>query len=806
MTKRRFYRKGPPPMRIDVSTPVSADCLLLELQALADEEHWSPSKFANRRSYLRRAIDGAVSNASGSPDDLRPVLHLLPTFGPPPDGASSVRKTLSLLLGTPVTHKSQGYRLDEERWAPLIRVCLRRGGGRTHFSELEAVLRAAGTWDSAPTAMPDVPALKAAAARIEMAYSTLRAAIATYRSAREALRASDPAAAGAFAPIVFTHPRSIGIDSLPAELLLPLLRAKGVHDHPADLTLDQLLRHLAPVLHEEWAAWKKAPHRGERPGLVTLTGEYQTDRAVSRIVAGLLLAGRAATLADLSLLSLWTPSEPPFDASVSFDAITERARRYLGRAGTPVLHQPIRVAMDAAAESSRTIAGVTDGTYTMAAITTVQRMWTLTGGVYRQRVLADDPMAWEHLDRQFNAALSHFVHCEATPAAQRDKGKVLDLVSLPQLVCLGLPMLELERRRLRREWLDLVARAREAGHEPAEIPVVRQAHAEYAQAAELRLVPGVYIADGLRLGNYRNGVLGVHYLVELEHDGAGQPIGIRSVTTKWSGADREAARTKRMREPKRSARGRTGAVARRTMPCWHQGHVPHDALWEYLEEVTLPRAKAAGVVDATATVADLIAAKCVPIFISKTCRPGNLVRVGAHRLGVERAGKALWWTAKRILGRDIPEWEDLDRTRDFFRILVGHDLRLHNSCYWGKVRDDWEFAAFLTNDKVETLKEFYSADAYARWAAAGGDRTHWDHPKAFDAVMDQIRDYSGFVPRPTALGIQIPPAMRELLAAWQKREQQRGKRGSRSLLPAARIRRARPGQLPPQAPDHAVAR
>lgn len=785
-------------MRLDVSTPVSFDRLRNEFHELAVVEGWSDAKRANRWSYLRRAVEATIAHGAATGDDLRPALSILHSFAPPPDGGSSVRKTLSLLLGAPVTHKLRGYRLDEQRWAPLIAVCRRRGGGRTHFSQLEAVLRAGGAWEAAPTAMPDVPALKAAADSIAMARSTLRAAIANYRGLREMLRAQDPTTAKDFAPIVARHARCIGIESLPADTLTPMLRACGVDEHPADLTLDDLLRHLAPRLHEEWTAWKEDPRRGERRGLVTLQGEYQTARALSRTAAGLILAGRAELLASLSLLSLWNPTALPLCASTPLDAITQRARQFIGRADQPVLHPPMRVAMDATADLSRVLAGVKEGTYTVSSVTILQRMWTLTGGVYRRAIQAADPASWKALKEQFTAALNHAIDCEATPVAIRDKGKLLDLVSLPHFVCLGLPLLELERQRIRAEWLWLAHRAHTAGHAVADVPGVRQAHAAYADAAELRLLPGIYIADGLRLGNYRNGVLGVNYIFTLKRDASGRAIGFDSISTRWSGADRERARTKRTLEPKQSGRTRRLRVSQRNMPAWHEGHVPYAALWQYLEEVTLPRAIAAGVISVGATVEDMIEAKCVPLLLSRRCRPGHLIRQSATSIGVECVGRALWWTAKHVLGRDVPEWDELDRGAEHFRIFVGHDTRLLLSCFWGKVRADWEYAAFITNDKKDTLVDFYSADAYARWAEAAGDVSHWDHPHAFDVVMDRVRHDRSFRPQPSTLGVQLPPALHALMAAWKKRDQAQAKRGAVPLLCTTRIRRARPGQLPPK--------
>lgn len=784
-------------MRLDTSSPVTMDRVQQTFETLAADEAWSPSKRNNRWSYLRRAIEAALAAVAATSDDLRPALSILPKFAPPPDGASSVRKTLSLLLGQPVTHKQRGYRLDEVRWSPLISVTRRRGGGRTHYANLELVLRVANSWDTAPRVMPSMPALKAAAQSIEMPKPTLRAAVATYRQAREALRELDSAAAAAFGPIAKPHPRCIGIETVPHDILVPLLRAAGVEDHPEDLSTARLIQAAAPVLYEEWQAWKKAPRRGERDGLVTRLGEYQTDRAVSRLAAGLLLAGRAELLARLSLLNLWTPTEPPFDGARAMDPITIRARVYMGKAHDPVLHPPVRVAMDVTAARSREIAGATDGDYTTSAVVNLQRLWMLTGGVYRERFLEDDPRSWDDLERQYKAAYSYCSAHEAEPAAVRDKAKLLELVSLPQFVCVGFPLLEMARVHARQQWLDVVARARAAGHDPEEVPAVRQAHAAYAEAAEMRLMPGIYVADGLRLSNYRFGLLGKHYHVILTYDSAGRPNGIAAITTEWSGAYRDVARTKRDVDSKRRTSGRRSRIAQRRMPPWAHAHVPLDALWEYLNEVTLPRAIAAGLVGHAASVEELIATKQVPIVLSRKCRPGHLVSPSGTTLGVERVGRALWWTARFALGRELPDWDDLDRSDEYFRIFVGHDVRLLGSCFWGKVMDDWGYASWLTNDREQTLKDFYSADAYNRWAQAGGNRSHWDHPKAYARVMKRIREDASFVPTLLQPAVPLPAATAKLLDQWQRRDRDASRRNRRRAGGGTGIRRARPGQRPP---------
>ena len=205
---------------------------------------------------------------------------------------------------------------------------------------------------------------------------------------------------------------------------------------------------------------------------------------------------------------------------------------------------------------------------------------------------------------------------------------------------------------------------------------------------------------------------------------------------------------------------------------------------------------AGGLLPPTATVHDLVTAGTFRLFASGSRDPLKAGRrMGAHRLSTERVGFALWWTAKHVLGRELPDWKALDRQGLFYRILTGHNTRNLIAIFWGRVMGDWEYAATLTNDRADTLRNEYTTDQFAREEHAG-DTSHWDHPRAYGNVMLDVKNKSIVVLDPSACGVEMPEPAKELLKQWAQEDRANQRRPTRGT-PAGRIRRARPGQLPP---------
>lgn len=790
------YRRKDRPVYLDRAIPITLESLHAALLAAAAREQWTTAQRQARWSYLRRAALAAIETKLATTDRLNDALELLPTCAPPPDGAGSVRKSLSILLGRPLSRRSRGGVLDPQRWQPMLDVLGMRGDKSRPLAALDLVCRAAD-YPDAPAVMPDTGTILATAKRLGIPSGTIRGGMQVYNKARGLLLAERPSVAKAFAPIAGGHGRVIGIEALPAEVVEPLLRAGGVTTRACETPWLEVVRIVAPVLHEEFTAWQAAPRRCTRPGQVTATGGYACVRAFNHLVAGLIRAKQLDALRTLSLLDIWTPSLAPFDA-VSLDPLVRRQMERRGRSIADVRHAPARVAWDALAPLSRAQAGhPADATgWTLGMVRRLQNLWTLTGGVWRHRLLHQDPETWRDLERAFESELSHAWDQVLDPVAEKDIGTLLDLVSLPQLVCVGFPLLERQRARARALWLRAREAAAAAGYEEPDLhPEVKRAHANYARWAEVRLAAGIFVADGLRTANYRNGRLGLHYRFTARLDEAGAPCGLEALTTKWTGRRDDVAKTKREEEGRR--RGGRRRRNRRTSPDWREAYVPGEALWQYLDEVALPRARKAGLLAADATVAHLLVATKCALFMSGSSR----TRAGGHplsatQLSVERVGYALWWTAKHALGRDLPEWEDLDRSGPFYRILSGHSTRNLLPVFWGTVMGDWEYAASLTNDRAETLRENYTTDQFARWEQHAGDPSHWDHPKAYAAWMVKLREKRLERVDLTDPALPLPEAARALLAQWD-REDRRHRRGPTRAEPAGRVRRARPGQRPP---------
>jgi hypothetical protein len=796
------YRRTERIVYLDLSAPVTLEDLHNGMSRLAVDEGWTETKFNNRWSYLRRSVERTVATGSTLASDLRPGLELLASHAPPPDGKSSVRKSLSLLLGRPLAQRKRRVPPSPEIWTALLSTTTAMGRKTHPLANLELAIRAAGGIASAPREMPSAAELEAAAERIDMPRSTLRTGLALYRDAREELIKLNPEVAANFGAIPLRHGRRRGLHSLSRSVLRPLLDAQGITADPADLDWTEIMAAVAPLLHQEYQEWLKRPLRGSQPGEATPGSIYSTGLVLNRFVTGMIVAGRSASLREMSLLDIFVPSEPPYRTLTTEDPLTARARARAGRAEAPVLHQPVRVSLDAMADGARQNAGIEDEGvgYTISTVSDVQRLWGMVGGVFRLRLLDSDPAAWTPYERHFEHCFDLIRSQQLEARASRNPCTTLDLVSLPQLVCLGIPMLKLERERARNAWREACARVAEAGHDVVEHPVSAKAHREYAHAAEVLLAAGVYAADGLRLSNYRCGILGRHYLIEFERDERGRACGIARISSDWTGKRADPARTKRENQKKASRVVFRSAVNRRINPDWPSAYVCRRALWEYLSEVTLVRVIQAGALPSDATVEDLVNARAFTLFVSRKrmcngeCR---VTRMSVTQVGVNLAGYALWWTARHALGRALPDWDNLDRAGEYFRALVGHDYRMLTTCFWGLVMGDWSYAAWLTNDREETLRDFYSADIFQRWRELGGADSHWDHPHAFRSWMTAIKDRAISEVDVLDPALPLPPAAEDYLRRHGHLPAS-GKRGKVKKRPSRLgVRRSRKGQRLP---------
>jgi hypothetical protein len=740
----------------------------------------------------------------GVPDtDLRPGLDLLAANAPPPDGKSSVRKSLSLLLGQKLGQRKRPAPPTPEIWTTLLSAVTMMGRKTHPLSNLELVVRATGAVASAPGVMPSATELEAAADRIGVPRTTLRTGLALYRDGREMLLKLQPQEAAKFAPIPRRHGRRRGLQSLSRSVLRPLLDAQGVTAEPDDLDWTEIMAAVAPLIHEEYQEWLKRPLRGSLPGEATTGSVYSTGLVLNRFLTGMIVAGRVASLREMSLLDLFVPSEPPFNSTATNDPLAARARARAGRADAAILHQPVRVSLDAMLDGAKRNAGIEDdgAGYTISTVADLQRLWGMIGGVYRLRLLDSDPAAWAPYERHFEHCFDLIRSQQLEARASRNPCTTLDLVTLPQLVCLGIPMLKLERERARDAWLEASARVAEAGHDVVAHPVSAKAYREYAQASEVLLAAGIYAVDGLRLNNYRCGILGRHYLIEFERDEQGRACGITRISSNWTGKRSDPAHTKREDQSKSRRNVFRSAVNRRSNPDWTSAYVCRRALWEYLSEVTLVRVIQSSGLPPDATVEDLVNAQAFTLFVSRTRqRDGTykVTRMSSTQVGVNLAGYALWWTAKHALGRELPDWKDLDRSGLYFRSLVGHDYRMLSTCWWGLVLDDWGFASWLTNDREETLRDFYSADIFQRWRELGGTESHWDHPLAFRQWMMAIKDRTITAVDLKDPALPLPAAAEEYLRAHGHLPASGRRRAKAKCSKSSGVRRSRKGQAPPQ--------
>lgn len=302
-------------------------------------------------------------------------------------------------------------------------------------------------------------------------------------------------------------------------------------------------------------------------------------------------AGHGSRLCDLELLDLFL-SDVEVDDTLT---LNPRLARRLGREPDEMsaVVSLLECAAEAEAEASLSRSTVTDieiagvapngrPWFTEAMHSNCSRVWTMTADIYRDlgaqggdaaRQWALVESRWGRLQKQLSE--------RKLPAQHRiyakDKLKMVQTVTLPQLVCVGLPLRRREIRALREEWLAAIRQAEQAKHaDPHAHPEVVAAANAYFDAALPFIIVSLAGDDGLRRKQYTRGRLGneANFRVELEWDTGKTPVGIRTLTTYWTGDKRDYAHLK-IRDKKKQVTRRDRRIVRR-------GFVDHRVLWDLI--------------------------------------------------------------------------------------------------------------------------------------------------------------------------------------------------------------------------------
>lgn len=328
--------------------------------------------------------------------------------------------------------------------------------------------------------------------------------------------------------------------------------------------------------------------------------------------------------------------------------------------------------------------------------------------------------------------------------SRKDPGKLLELITLPQLVCAGLPAFTLIQLPALREraTLAMKAAASPTSSVAAQRHAVRAAR-EYRIALQRWLVLATFTAEPMRRANVSFARAGTEIMIDAEWHADGSMIQLKKIVSTFErhdGSDVRETETK------------TGAV-RSEWP-WMPGVISRRWARIYLTELWLPALVARGFVPVGTTLRDAVESGRFAWIVNEDARDhGEAVVPGAF---ADASGVAAIFTdglldAIRAIGRDIPE----DRDECLMRwpwVLGPHIIRTLWSTYWLGLRgvhgpqrvgapfqeSGVKIACRATNDTEATLRGYYVKVAPRMLNAQRESLGSFEHPGAFDAVMDEM--------------------------------------------------------------------
>lgn len=763
------------------------------------------------RHALRRGEELPTRGEALAADirDLIPILHVaarraaeLKGHRDPGDHERRAHRLVVLLTG----RRYDTPRLDypcPDAWQPLVDAI--SANVRNANGEIGLVARCCKLLgqQNAPRQLPTFEALLAVsteALRHKPAHAArerVKNALTIYRRARERLLdGAEPERRAElerrFAPMPRGwSPRTshLGVE---AETLA-LLRELG-HE-PATMTAHEMFRAVAPELAADYDYFVES--LGERNS----DSYLETCLATLLRVAGWMVrAGRIDQLRELQLDDL-------FAIGVEVDDAMQVNRRIARRRGVGAEQTVRRVVSllehlaEREAEPSlrrSTVTGGRDGAvargaqgrgrpyFTLALWQNCSRIWEMTETVYGETAAegGESAQRWALVASRWGA-LQKQLSARQLPAPLRitpkDKLRLIRTVTLPQLVCVGLPMRRRELHALREAWLAAREKARMAGHtDPDEHPAVRQAaQAYFDDNAVPHLMLALALDDGLRRQQYTHGRFGytAHLRPTLTYDQDGHPTGVGRLTTTWSGARKDPAHLK--------IREKDGQIVRREGREVRAGIVDFAILWDVISWWR-PRQLVAGGAYQSLLDYDLEADMAAGRFALFPSRSTQVTRPHRSRTDVsELAGQELHRVVRSYLRPELPAWGQLDNR--WRALWAMHATRLLISSYWGGVRDDWKYAKFLTLDEEETLRRKYTTLDEGLQDYLTLERGNWEHLNAYDPWMDRLCRHREVFDPLLDPALPLPEHLRQRLEAER----------AAAAAPRPRIRKARPGQRVP---------
>lgn len=588
-----------------------------------------------------------------------------------------------------------------------------------------------------PQVLPDRRTIETWAREEGIPASSMYQMCSAYGKARELLAASDGPELPALGHAVRATER--GLHTLPD--IAELLAHAGSNKPVPEVTTDEMIALLAPRMHAALQLYGiQGQNQNHSPGWF----RKQTN-AMSRILAEAHRAGH--DIASLEPIDLWLKEEVTEveekggTRALSLGARLDPVHSAFGRR---VVRIPlIRVLCDRQAVPSAAgspirlvrsggageIAGVPF--YTETIQSDLKNLFGLTRAAYAEE-WNDHPETWLQVKTVYDVTLGAMkeLNKKRQFTGQKDKLALLKQVTLPILVCIGLPALR-----------GYIYRLREAFHASLvrngsfNSPAVRRAEARYHYWLTRYVVTAVHLSDGLRVKNYTGARVGegMHIQPTVLRDESGKWIGFSEVSTHFRGYDCPSVCLKIRTDKNGKERSRSHKL--------HPGIVDLVLFFEYWTEAR-PRALVeAGLLDSVEAydpdrdLEEWHFALFVSPRAHQASKPYGNYRENAVSSFV---GQVLYTIVRHVLGEELPDWEEIGKDSPFRSLFAAHVTRLLLGSYWGGIRDDWRYAGVLTEDSENVLRDHYSEYEMAMetWKDSA---TVWKRPNFFDSLMDRIR-------------------------------------------------------------------
>lgn len=683
-------------------------------------------------SAARRALHRATDVADVSGVDLAPYAEKLPEHAyryakehalrSPAKYRSRVRLFLLVVEGKTYQRQRSGPSRVLPEWQRLYDALERemrrrdcRKGYRAALLRLQYVANLRGV--DSPEALPDRSTIDGWFEEDGLSDRYRRCAYRAYRMACGELAADELPNIE-----ILTRQSERGLRSL--KNLPHLLEAAGFDGDPFSLTGREIAQLIAPKVTEAVQRYLD-----KRKG-TSNAHEKKVWGAASRILAEAIRFGY-----DPETFDFPTSFLPSVEVEPEDDALFDGLPVDVGTSHVPPLEQIVDAwAAKSWENSPLALDGDDDGedpafVYTESIRQDLRIAFKILDKVYGKPIRDADRDYWRDLrGAYYDIKQKIDEHNDGYGlTGHKDKERLLDTITWPQLVCIGLPAVRRRTRRLRGQYFAQYGKHRDLDHR-----AVHEARTRYHKWLRRYVVTAVVADDGLRIKNYSGAIVGhnISPTVESEQDETGRTYwtAIRRVETTFRGRDRDFVSLKTKDDENNRERTRE----RYLLP----GIVDHELLLDYWRDARPYDLEQSGVIDDESDFDPQQHEDEYALFVS----PGSTNDDGRYSPDglSEIVGKTLHWICREVLGREVPDWNSEERTTTWRALFKAHVTRLMIATYWGGLREEWSYAMRLTDDSRDQLLKSYSkaaGDVMQKKMVLDG----WEHPHFFDDVLDRVR-------------------------------------------------------------------